>query len=58
VLENHVVCEDADGEFGELEAAQKMLNVVLGHFGVYHSEHNRKNLVIEIKENKMEEEKQ
>lgn len=54
VLENRLVCEDTEGAWGELEAAQKMLYAVLEYFGVYSSKHNRHNLVIKIEENENE----
>lgn len=40
--------EEPDTEIGELEAMQKLLWFVKEHFGVFHSKHNKQNLVIEI----------
>lgn len=40
-----LVIEEVDGE---LKAAQKMLWEVLEYFGIYHSKHNKENLVIKI----------
>lgn len=43
-----LVVEEQDREDGELEAAQKMLQEVKEYFGIYHSKHNKKNLVVKI----------
>ena len=45
-----VVIEENDEE--DLEAMQEVLFTVKEYFGKYYSKHNKKNLEIEIKENK------
>ncbi len=39
-------------EEGDLEAMQELLYKIKEYFGVYHSKHNKKNLEINIVENK------
>ncbi len=44
------IIEEEDDEDGELKAMEKLLYEVKEYFGVYYSKHNKKNLIIEIKE--------
>jgi hypothetical protein len=44
-----IVIEEKESEDGELEAMQELLWQIKEYFGVYHSKHNKKNLIIEIK---------
>ena len=46
--ERMVIFEEPDTEIGELLAMHKLLWFVKEHFGVFHSKHNKQNLVIEI----------
>lgn len=45
------VFEEPDNETGELEAMQNLLWFIKETFGVMHSKHNKRNLVVEIQEN-------
>jgi hypothetical protein len=51
-IDRQTVIEEPDTETGELEAMQNLLWFVREAFGVYYSKHNKRNLVIEIKDNK------
>ena len=51
-LVSDMVMEIPEKEFGEQEAAQKVLWEVLEYFGVYYSKHSKKNVVVAIKETK------
>ena len=51
LITKHVI-EEKDEEFGELEAMQNLLWEVMEYFGCYYSKHQKKNLTIEIVENK------
>ena len=51
--DGRVVVEENGTEFGELEAMRTLLWAVTDCFGINNSKHNQKNLVIEIRENKI-----
>ena len=51
VMEPQTVFEEPDTETGELEAMQNLLWFIKETFGVMHSKHNKRNLVVEIQEN-------
>lgn len=44
------VIEEQDTEYGELEAMRDLLYLVMQHFGINYSKHNKRNICIEIKE--------
>lgn len=44
----HAVCEEGEGEFGEIEAGGKMLWSVIEHFGMGGSRHDAKRLRVII----------
>lgn len=49
--EKKIIFEDQYTEIGDLEAMKNLLWFIKEHFGVFHSKHNKQNLVIEIKGN-------
>ena len=52
-MTSKVVIEESENkEDADLEAMQNLLFTVKEYFGMYYSKHNKKNLVIEIEDNK------
>jgi len=49
--------EDLDGEDNDLEAVQRMLYELLEYFAIFYSKHNKKNIKVEIENNKTDEDK-
>jgi hypothetical protein len=47
--------ENAEEELSERKAMAKLIWWLMEYFGIYHSKHNKYNLVVSIKNNKQEE---
>ena len=51
-IKTKIVIEEKDEEHSDLLAMQELLWQIKEYFGVYNSKHNKKNLMIEIEDNK------
>ena len=53
-IDTEIVIEEPATEFGELESGQRMLWEIMEHFALLGSKHDKKRLIIDIREQKDE----